>query len=210
MHEISVPAGSAKRHAPATLRNREPIRDVLATVLPERARVLEVGAGTGEHAVFFARSFPARTWQPTEADPEGIGSIAAYGAEACLPNLRPPVFLDVSVWPWPALADQPFDAVLSVNMIHIAPWSACLGLIAGAATVVGEGGLLVFYGPFMVDGRHTAPSNAAFDQTLRATDHRFGVRDSVDVAREARANGFALTQRVAMPANNVMLVFARR
>ena len=133
---------NAKRHAPATLRNREPIRDVLGEVLPQRGRVLEVGSGSGEHAVVFAESFPEIIWQPTDADPECLASIAAWMAEVGLPNLRPPVRLDVRDRSWIAVADQVFDAVVSINMIHIAPWEACQGLMAGAARVLRNGGVL--------------------------------------------------------------------
>lgn len=207
MPEPNLWADGFKRHAPATLRNRAPICDILATLLPSKARVLEVGAGTGEHAVFFARALPHLTWQPTDADPELIASIAAYAGEANLPNLRPPLMLDAAMQPWPTLPDQPFDAVVSINMIHIAPWSACAGLIAEAAAVLRPRGLLILYGPFMVDGRHTAPSNAAFDDSLKAMDERFGVRDVAEVA--AAAHAFRLTHRLPMPANNLTLVFAR-
>ncbi|MBK8210420.1 MAG: DUF938 domain-containing protein [Rhodospirillales bacterium] len=184
MPEPNLGADGFKRHAPATLRNRAPIRDILATLLPSKARVLEVGAGTGEHAVFFARALPHLTWQPTDADPELVASIAAYAREANLPNLRPPLMLDAAV-----------------------RRSACAGLIAEAAAVLRPGGLLILYGPFMVDGRHTAPSNAAFDDSLKAMDERFGVRDVAEVA--AAAHAFRLTHRLPMPANNLTLVFAR-
>jgi cyclopropane fatty-acyl-phospholipid synthase-like methyltransferase len=208
MPEPNLWSDGPKRHAPATFRNREPIRDTLATLLPSKARVLEVGAGTGEHAVFFSRALPHLTWQPTDADPELIASIAAYAMEADLPNLRPPLMLDAGTQSWqPALADKVFDAVVSINMIHIAPWCACAGLIAGAAAVLRQGGLLILYGPFMVDGRHTAPSNAAFDHSLKAMDARFGVRDVAEVV--AAAPAFRLTHRLPMPANNLTLVFAR-
>lgn len=208
------PVRGAKQHAPATLRNREPIReilgDVLAPLLPAGGRVLEVGAGTGEHAVHFAAAFPSLTWQPTDADPASLASIAAYAADAALPNLCEPRQLDVCTLPWPAIGPAPFDAVLSVNLIHIAPWSACAGLMAGAASVLRDGGLLILYGPFMLDRRHTAPSNSAFDDWLRAMDSRYGVRDAADVAAEAAVHGFALLNRVDMPANNFILVFVRR
>ena len=201
---------SAKRYAPATLRNREPIRDVLRQVLPARGRVLEIGSGNGEHAVFFAASFPHTTWQPTDADPECLASIAAWTAEAGLPNLRPPVRLDVEDRSWTALADQVFDAVVSINMIHIAPWEACQGLMAGAARALKRGGVLYLYGPFMIGSRHTAPSNAAFDDSLKAMDRRFGVRDVAAVAAEATLNGLTVEKQVPMPANNLSLIFRRR
>lgn len=142
-----MPSDSAKRYAPATLRNREPIRDVLRDVLPQRGKVLEIGSGSGEHAVFFAASFPEITWQPTDAEPECLASIAAWMAEAALPNLRPPLHVDVEDRSWTAVADQAFDAVVSINMIHIAPWAACQGLMAGAARVLRNGGVLYLYGP---------------------------------------------------------------
>ena len=200
---------SAKRYAPATLRNREPIRKVLREVLPEQGQVLEVGAGSGEHAVFFAAAFPAIAWQPTDADPECLASIAAWAAEAGLPNLRPPLRLDVRSSPWLAVADQDFDAVVSINMIHIAPWEACQGLVAGAARVLRSGGVLLLYGPFMIDGHHTAPSNAAFDASLKAMDPRFGVRDIAVVSQEAALRGLTLATQVRMPANNLALVLRR-
>ena len=197
---------SAKRYAPATLRNREPILEVLREVLPEQGQVLEVGAGSGEHAVFFAAAFPTIVWQPTDIDSECLASVAAWRAEAGLSNLRPPLRLDVRAPFWPGVAEQSFDAVISINMIHIAAWEACRGLMAGAARVLRRGGLLLLYGPFMIDGRHTAPSNAAFDASLKAMDPQFGVRDVAAVSQEAALRGLALKTQVQMPANNLMLV----
>jgi cyclopropane fatty-acyl-phospholipid synthase-like methyltransferase len=205
-----MPAESAKRYAPATLRNREPIREVLRDVLPERGKALEIGSGTGEHAVFFAASFPEIVWQPTDADPECLASIAAWMAEAALPNLRPPLHLNVEDRSWTAVADQGFDAVVSINMIHIAPWEACRELMAGAARVLRHGGVLYLYGPFMIDVRHTAPSNAAFDESLKEMDPRFGVRDVAAVAAEAAVIGLTLEKQVPMPANNLSLIFRRQ
>ncbi len=162
---------TAKRYAPATERNREPIRRVLADLaLPAHGRVLEVAAGTGEHAVYFARAFPHLGWLPTDVDPECLASIAAHAAEAALPNLKPPLVLDAAARPWPPLPAAPFEAVVAINLIHIAPWAACVGLMAGAAAVTAPGARLVLYGAFRIDGRHTAPSNAAFDASLQAID----------------------------------------
>lgn len=201
-----MPMNNAKRYAPVTLRNREPIRDVLRDVLPRHGQVLEIGSGSGEHAVFFAASFPEIVWQPSDTDPECLASIAAWMAEAALPNLRPPLRLNVEDRPWRALADRVVDVVVSINMIHIAPWEACQGLMAGAARVLKRGGVLYLYGPFMVGGRHTAPSNAAFDESLKALDPRLGVRDVAAVAAEATLNGLTLEKQVPMPANNLSLI----
>jgi Protein of unknown function (DUF938) len=210
LKDLTLPMDSAKRYAPATLRNREPIRDVLREILPERGQVLEIGSGSGEHAVFFAASFPAIIWQPTDADPECLASTAAWMAEAALSNLRPPLHLDVDDRSWDAVADRIFHAVVSINMIHIAPWEACQGLMAGAARVLRSDGVLYLYGPFMIGCRHTAPSNAAFDGSLKAMDPRFGVRDVAAVSAEAALNGLTLEKQVSMPANNFSLIFRRQ
>lgn len=201
---------SAKRYAPATLRNRDPIRIVLQEVLPAQGRVLEVGSGSGEHAVFFAASFPGVTWQPTDVDPECCASIAAWAAEAGLPNLRPPWHLDVCAVPSPAVVGQAFDAIVCINMIHIAPWEACKGLMACAARALRADGVLYLYGPFMIGCRHIAPSNAIFHESLKAMDPRFGVRDLARVSEEAALNGLVLERQIQMPSNNLSLVLRRR
>ena len=209
MTQPPPPANAAKRYAPATLRNREPIREVLAAVLPASGRILEIASGTGEHVVFFAAAFPGITWQPSDADPECLASIAAWSAEAGLANLGTALHLDASRQPWPVDVGG-FDAVLCVNMIHIAPWPACRGLMAGAGRALKTDGALVLYGPFKEGGRHTAPSNAAFDQQLRVMNEAYGVRDTADVEAEAAAHGLLLERRVAMPANNLSLVFRKQ
>jgi SAM-dependent methyltransferase len=196
----------ARRHAPATARNRDPILDVLRRHLPETGLLLEVSAGTGEHAVHFAAAFPGLTWQPTDPDPGARASIAAWAREAKLNNLRPPLALDAASDTWP-LARA--DAVLCINMIHIAPWAAGLGLLRGAARVLPPGGPLLLYGPYRQGGAHTAPSNEAFDAGLRAQDPDWGVRDLETVAAEAAAVGFGAPEVEAMPANNLMLIFRR-
>lgn len=183
--------------APAAARN-------LRRVLPRAGLVLEIASGSGEHAVHFARAFPALQWQPSDLDPVALGSIAAHARAAGLENLLPPVVLDASAPHWPI---QRADAVVAVNMIHIAPWSATEGLIAGAARVLPPGGVLFLYGPFKVDGVHTSPSNASFDADLRRLDRRWGLRDVDAVARAASTHGLQLVERVAMPANNLSLVF---
>ena len=195
-----------KRFAPATERNREPIRAVLARHLPAAGVVVEIAAGSGEHAVHLAAAFPGVTWQPTDADPDARASIAAWRDEAGLANLRPPLALDAAASTWPIDAA---DAIVCINMIHIAPWSAALGLFAGAARVLAAGGLLYLYGPFRFDGAFTAPSNDEFDRALRARDPAWGVRDTADVIPAAAAVGLALDEIVAMPANNHSLLFRR-
>lgn len=200
---------SAKQYAPAALRNREPIRIVLQEVLPQQGRVLEIGSGSGEHAVFFAASFPGLTWQPSDVDPQCCASIAAWTAEAGLPNLRPPWHLDVCAVP-SLVVEQAFEAIVCINMIHIAPWEACKGLMVWAARALRDGGVLYLYGPFMIGNRHTAPSNAIFHESLKAMDPRFGVRDLACVSEEAALNGLVLERRIQMPANNLSLVLRRR
>ncbi|MFZ5482566.1 MAG: DUF938 domain-containing protein [Myxococcota bacterium] len=184
-----------KRHAPATLRNREPILAVLGRVLPPAARVLEIASGSGEHAAYFAPRLPGLLWQPSDPDPLAVASIDAHRADADAPNLLPAIRLDVRDRPWPAA-----DVVFCANMIHIAPWECGLALLGGAREALSAGGLLVLYGPFKVGGRHTAPSNEAFDADLRSRDPRWGVRDLEEVVRAA--DGFTLAEDVSMPANN--------
>jgi cyclopropane fatty-acyl-phospholipid synthase-like methyltransferase len=198
-----------RQYAPATARNREPILGVLRRVLTARARVLEIASGSGEHAVFFAREMPALDWQPSDPDATSRASIAAWIESEGVSNARAPLDIDVRQPTWDAKLERPFDAVLSINMIHIAPWEAALGLFAGAGRLVEEGGTLFLYGPFMRDGRHTAPSNEAFDAWLKQRDARFGVRDLGDVEKAASAQGFALCENVDMPANNLSPVFAK-
>jgi len=191
----------SKRYAPAAQRNREPIREVLARELPETGTVLMIAEGSGEHAVHFARSFPALTWQPSDIDPDALASIAAWCDDEALPNLARPIALDVTAPSWPI---ERAAAITCINMIHISPWEATLALFAGAARTLAPGALLYLYGPYRFDGA-TAPSNEAFDASLRARDSRWGVRDVRDL--EAAASGFALREVVAMPANNHSLVF---
>jgi hypothetical protein len=192
--------------APAAARNREPIREVLARELPPRGVVLEIAAGSGEHAVYLAAAFPALEWQPTDPDPDARASIAAWRDEAGLANLRPPLALDVVGDEWPVAQA---DAIVCINMIHIAPWAATLGVFAGAARTLPAGGLLYLYGPYRFDGAFTAPSNAEFDRSLRARDPAWGVRDVRDLLAVASTAGFTLREIVAMPANNHSLVFRR-
>lgn len=194
------------RSAPAATRNREPILLVLRDCLPAPARVLEIASGTGEHAVWFSGALPHLTWQPTDRDPEALRSIAAWRDSAGLPNLLPPLPLDAAADTWPVAQA---DAIVAINMIHIAPWPATEGLFAGAARILTPGGLVYLYGPFREAGVHTGPGNVAFDLDLRARDPSWGIRDLDEVAVVASRNGFMAPERIPMPANNLSVVFRR-
>lgn len=198
-----------RRTAPSTARNREPILAVLQRVLPARALVLEVAAGAGEHAVFFAHAMPGWTWTPSDPDPDACASIAAWAEAAPLPNLAPPRAIDAAAPAWGVEAETPFDALVCINMIHIAPWEATLGLVAGAERTLRTGGVLYTYGAYKRSGNHTAPSNESFDVWLKQRDPRFGVRDIEAVEKAACAHGLTLEEIVDMPANNLSLVFRR-
>jgi SAM-dependent methyltransferase len=196
----------ARRHAPAAERNRDAILAVLKRDLPARGLVLEFASGSGEHAVHFAAALPDLVFQPSDPDAASCASIDAWAASAGLANLRPAIALDATAQHWPIPAA---DAVLCINMIHIAPWAAAIGLLQGAARILAPGGVLYLYGPYKRDGRHTAPSNDAFDRGLRARDPAWGVRDLEAVAALAAANGFAAPAIEPMPANNLSLIFRR-
>lgn len=195
-----------KRHAPAAERNREPIAQVLAGVLPPSGLVLEVGSGTGQHVVWFAQRLPELTWQPSDVDADALASIVAWTGAAGIGNVRPPIVLDAAAPAWPIAAA---DAVVCSNMIHIAPWAAAVGLFRGAGRILPPGGVLCTYGPYRFHGRFTAPSNAEFDASLRARDPAWGVRDVDDLEAVAAEHGLALVDTVAMPANNHVLVWRR-
>ena len=198
-------AAGLRRSAPAALRNREPISEVLREWLPKRGLVLEVASGTGEHAVYFGERFPDLEWQPTDLHPDALSSIAAWCEAAALPNLREPVVLDAASDDWPV---GQVDAVLSINMVHISPWASALGLIRGAARLLKEGAPLVLYGPWLKDDVPTAQSNSDFDADLRSRDPAWGLRRVEDFA-EAAAPTFDLVETRHMPANNMMLLFRR-
>ncbi|MCR0983260.1 class I SAM-dependent methyltransferase [Roseomonas populi] len=196
-------SSNLRRRAPAAARNRDPILAVLRGVLPPQGVVLEVASGTGEHALHFAQAFPDLVFQPSDPDPGARGSIDAWAAGQG--NIRPALALDAA-GEWPAVAA---DAVLCINMIHIAPWAATLGLMRGAAALLRPGAPLVLYGPYRRNGVHTAPSNADFDADLRRRNPEWGVRDLETVAAEAAARGFGAPEVHEMPANNLLLVFRR-
>jgi hypothetical protein len=193
----------ARRTAPAVLRNREYIADVLSEWLPEQGLVLEIASGTGEHVMFFADRFPKLEWQPSDANPDALASIASWCDASGSPNIQPPLELDASAPEW---AIERADALLNINMVHISPWAAALGLLDGAARVLTTGGPLILYGPWLKDDIPTAPSNLAFDRDLRSRDPEWGLRRVEDFAAAAEKRGFRLEQTRLMPANNLMLL----
>lgn len=196
--------------SPAAERNKAPIAEVLGGVLPLSGTVLEIASGSGQHAEHFAVCFPDLVIQPSDPTEAARASIAARREAIAARNLRAPLAIDVLDPAWPAaLAGEPIAAVVCINMIHIAPWEATLGLLAGAATLLATGAPLVLYGPFRFGGRFLADSNAAFDLDLRGRDPAWGVRDVDDVTREAKAAGFAREAIVDMPAKNHVLVLRR-
>ncbi len=197
-------AEEAKRFAPATQRNRDVIAETLKTALPDRGTVLEIASGTGEHIVHFAHAFPQLAWQPSDYDDAGLTSITAWTADSGLANIQPPIKIDASADDWPI---DRADAILCINMVHISPWSATLGLMAGAARIVPDGGLLFLYGPYRQRDILTAPSNEEFDASLKARNPDWGLRLVDDVVDAAK--GFALERIVEMPANNLSLLFRR-
>lgn len=192
-----------KRHAPATERNRDPIAAVLAETLPASGLVLEVASGTGEHCAWFAGRFPALVWQPSDPDPDALASIAEWTGG--LANVRPPLALDAAAEAWPV---ERADAILCINMVHISPWAATLGLMAGAGRLLAPGAPLILYGPYRQHDVPTAPSNEQFELWLKQKSAEYGLRHVEDVTREATAHGLALERIVPMPANNLMLVYA--
>ena len=194
-----------RRSAPAALRNREPIAEVLREWLPKRGTVLEVASGTGEHAVYFAARFPGLNWQPTDPDSSALSSIAAWREEAALANLAPPFALDAA-GEW---GDVEASAILCINMAHISPWEATLGLLRNAQRILGPGDPLIFYGPWLAQDVQTAASNLEFDASLRSRDSRWGIRSVEALAGAAIDHDFKIEQRRAMPANNFMLLLKR-
>ena len=200
--------GDHRQYAPATERNREPLLAVLQQELSAAHRVLEGASGTGQHAVFFARALPHLTWQPTDTDPEALASIEAWRQAEALPNVLPAQALDVLQQPWPLAG--PYDTLVCINMVHISPWEATQALLRGAARVLAPGGRLLLYGPYLVEGRPTAPSNLVFDASLRARDTRWGVRALEAVCAEGAAHGLTRERVVDMPSNNLTVVLRLR
>ncbi len=192
-----------RRFAPATTRNRDPLLQVLKSLLPQTGTILEIASGTGEHACYFAPAFGNAIWQPTDIDEGAIASINAHRQADGPANLASPLYLNVMEPEWPISAA---DAALCVNMLHIAPWACCENLLQGCAHVLSPGAPLVLYGPFKRDGAHTAPSNAQFDQTLRGQNTEWGIRDIDEIAKAGKARGFTIEDPIAMPSNNFCLV----
>ncbi|WP_230533799.1 DUF938 domain-containing protein [Microvirga roseola] len=192
--------------SPSVARNRDPILTILRQVLPRSGAVLEIASGTGEHAVYFAAALPHLEWQPTDYDEQALISIKAHRAAAGLPNLLTPVVLDASASEWPV---KQADAVVAINMVHISPWAATQGLMAGARRVLPPGGAFYLYGAYKENGAHTAPSNEAFDQDLKRRNPEWGVRDLEAVSKLAADEGLQLVGRIPMPANNLSVIFRR-
>ena len=189
---------------PSVQRNRGPILNVIRRFFPNEGTVLEIGAGSGAHAAWFAPRLPQLVWQPTEAHPEALPRIAQWAAAAGAENIRPPLLLDAASTDWPV---HSVDAVVCINMIHFSPWQSTLGLMAGVGRVLSPGGVLYLYGPYRLDGQHTAPSNVEFEGWLKGIDERFGVRDLGAVTAAAAEHGLVFRERVAMPANNFSVIF---
>ncbi len=202
-----APAFGARRSAPAALRNREPIADVLCGWLPKSGLVLEIASGTGEHAVFLAERFPQLQWQPSDLNADALSSIEAWRKESELPNIHSPLSIDAAAPDWP-IAQA--NAVLSINMVHISPWTSAKGLLDGAARLLAPGAPLILYGPWLKDDIEAAPSNLAFDADLKARDSRWGLRRVEDFTTAADERDFTLEATQQMPANNLMLLFRRR
>ena len=199
-------------HSPAAERNRAPILACLHGLLGAEGRALEIASGTGQHAAHFAAALSGWTWQPTDLAATQFGAITAWAAQAGARNVCAPLPLDVLQNPWPSEGPAfgaPFDLIYCANMLHIAPWACCAGLMQGAARHLAPAGRLVTYGPYLEDGVPTAPGNLAFDASLRAQDSAWGIRRLHDVAATAAEAGLALQERHALPANNLLLVWAR-
>ena len=203
---MSYAIAMAKGFAPAAERNRQPILDVLRRVLPAAGLVLEVASGTGQHLDFFSEQLPSLRWQPSDASKKALERIASRVDEAARENLLFPLQLDVRTARWPITQA---DALLCINMIHISPWEASEALFQGASRLLATAAPLITYGPYRIHGAHNAASNAAFDESLRARDPRWGIRDIDELMELAGRTGFVLNERVPMPANNMTLIWTR-
>jgi hypothetical protein len=200
----------ARQFAPAAERNAGPILAVLGPHLPRTGTILEIGSGTGQHVIAFAAAHPELTWQPSDPDPAARASIAAWTEAAPLDNVAAPLELDVTAEDWTGAFDSPLQGIVCINLLHVAPWAACSGLMAGAGALLERGAPLYLYGPFRQGGRHTAPSNAQFDRYLRLCDPAWGVRDVEAVVARAADSGLDFVAEEAMPANNLSVILRRR
>ncbi len=204
------PHGDARQHAPATQRNADFIIDVLKKVLPEKGEVLEVASGSGEHVLAFAKAFPNLTWQPSDPFGDSRLSIDAWVEEGHVKTIKSALNLDMTTPQWHHFVRTPVNAILSINMIHIAPWAACEGLMTGAGQLLGKGDLLYTYGPYRKNGLQTSESNQIFEVWLKGKSSEYGIRDVAVVAEEAMKHGLVLEQEIAMPANNLSLLFRKQ
>jgi hypothetical protein len=195
-----------RQYAPATVRNRDFILDVLRDVLPTTGVILEIASGSGEHVVHFARNLPSLVFQPSDPEPDALLSVAAWMKAAEVTNVRAPIVLDASRSPWPIASA---DGIICINMVHISPWDASVGLIRGAAAILPPGSPLYLYGPYKRKGFATAPSNEAFDRNLRDRNPIWGLRDLEAIAAIAQSAGFSIPDITEMPANNLSIVFRR-
>jgi hypothetical protein len=207
---ITRAGGDARHYAPAAERNAGPILDVLGRHLPAAGAILEIGSGTGQHVIAFAAAHPELTWQPSDPDPAARASIAAWTAAAGVSNVLPPLDLAVTAEDWARALAGAVQGIVSINLLHVAPWAACAGLMDGAAALLAPAAPLYLYGPFKQGGRHTAPSNAAFDRYLRTCDPAWGLRDLDAVVGCAADHGIELVEVVPMPANNLSVVLRGR
>ncbi len=202
---------SLKQYAPATQRNREPILEVLLRVLPAAGNILEIASGTGEHSLFFAPAFSPRLWIPSDPNPIARDSIEAWREESLIDNIQPPLNINVENSSWEIeKKDLNITTIVNINMIHISPWKACLGLMEGANRILPSGGILYLYGPYKQGGKHTAPSNESFDQSLRSQNPEWGVRNLEDVIKVAEEKGLMFKEKVEMPANNLSVIFQKQ
>ncbi len=200
-----------KKYAPATQRNREPILEVLQSILSPHANILEIASGTGEHALFFASKCPQWRWIPSDIYPESLLSISAWRQDCPTNNLQPPLKLDMMDKNWyKPLLKSNLDAIICINMIHISPWKACQGLMAGAEQILNTDGILYLYGPYQINQEHTAVSNQEFDQYLQSQNQEWGVRNLEDVSEIALQHNFKLEKTVSMPVNNLSVIFRKQ
>ena len=203
------PHGDARQHAPATQRNASFIIDVLKDVLPQTGHVLEIASGSGEHIIAFAKAMPALTWQPSDPFGESRTSIDAWAKQVTPSRIDPALDLDMTRSDWSDQLPKPVNAVLSINMIHIAPWEACMGLMQGAGQLLDKGEILYTYGPYRKNGLQTSESNQIFEVWLKGKSEEYGIRDMAIVAKEAKKHGLILEQEIEMPANNFSLIFKK-